>query len=156
MSKSTNPCKQCGKCGRKVADRGIRPTVRPALPSDIVPLNFFFDTALRRDYFIRRGQLEDMVKSDRHAVYIAEIDSVLVGVAVLTRGARLVNALVHPAYRGLGVGRALVLGSEAKEVRAKIDMSTGDPRRFYESLGFERAEKTGTKKNIQRMRRRAG
>ena len=43
----------------------------------------------------------------------AEIERVLVGIAVTTRGTRLVNALVHPAYRGLGVGRALVDSSGA-------------------------------------------
>lgn len=127
-------------------------TVRPATQRDRVPLEFFFDTALRRDYFLRRGQLAEMLSGVRHQVYIAEIDFVLVGVAVLTRGARLVNALVHPAYRGLGIGRALIEATGATEVRAKIDMSTGDPRGFYESLGF-RAVERNARGNIELMRR---
>lgn len=130
-------------------------TVRPALLSDHAPLQFFFDTVLRRDYFLRRGQLEEMLRSDRHSVFVAEFDLVLVGVAVLTRGARLVNALVHPAYRGLGVGRALVEESGAREVRAKLDMSTGDPRSFYASLGFSPTGERNGKGNIELMRRRS-
>ena len=111
-------------------------TVRDASLTDIAPLTFFFDTVLRNDYFLRRGQMEDMIRDRSHRVLIAEFDHVLVGVAVLTAGSRLVNALVHPAYRALGVGRAIVEASGADEVRAKIDMSTGDPRPFYRRLGF--------------------
>ena len=130
-----------------------RLTVRPAQPSDLVPLTFFFDTVLRRDYFIRRGQLEEILRGPHHRVFVAEIDAVLVGVAILTAGARLVNALVHPAYRGLGVGRALVRQSGTTEVRAKLDMSTGDPRGFYEALGFEATGERNDKGNIELMQR---
>lgn len=130
-------------------------TVRPATRGDLKPLEFFFDTALRRDYFMRRGQLRDLLTGRHHRVYVAEIDRVLVGVAVLTAGTRLVNALVHPAYRGLGIGRALVDATGASEVRAKIDMSTGDPRGFYRSLGFEAVERND-KGNIELMRRGNG
>jgi GNAT superfamily N-acetyltransferase len=138
-----------GDSGRPVAL-----TVRLATPSDLVPLTFFFDTALRKDYFLKRGQLADILKDQCHQVYVAEVDTVLVGVAVLTHGSRLVNALVHPAYRGLGIGRQLVRHSAASEVRAKIDMSTGDPREFYESLGFESTGCFNGKGNIEMMRRR--
>lgn len=126
--------------------------LRRATPLDFVPLCFFFDTVLRRDYFLRRGQLQDMLKSPYHQIYIAEVDAVLVGVAITTRATRLVNALVHPNFRGLGIGRALVDFSGATEVRAKLDMSTGDPRGFYQSMGFASAGRTGGKRNIEVMR----
>lgn len=128
--------------------------VRPALKSDFVPLVFFFDTALRKDYFLRRGQLEDMLQSPRHRVYVAEIDAILVGVAIATRGARLVNVLVHPAYRGLGIGRALVEHSGATEVRAKRTTSSGDPRGFYTALGFAPTGHTNAKGTVEIMRLR--
>jgi len=115
-------------------------------------LCFFFDTVLRKDYFLRRGQLEDILNGRHHKVFVAEIDGILVGVAILTRGTRLLNALVHPAYRGLAIGKELVSQSGAREVRAKLDMSTGDPRGFYESLGFEPTDQFNTKGNIQLMR----
>ena len=133
--------------------RPSRLIVRPAVRSDLTPLRFFFDALLRRDYFIRQGQLEELVNGPHHQVYIAEIDAVLVGVAVTTRGSRLANALVHPAYRQLGIGRALVERTGVTEVSAKLDMSTGDPRRFYEALGFKRTGKRNPKGNIELMRR---
>ena len=129
--------------------------VRPAGASDFVPLNFFFDTVLRRDYFVRRGQLRDILRGARHRVLVAELDAVLVGVAILTRGARLVNALIHPAYRGLGIGRALIAQSGAAQVRAKIDMSTGDPRGFYEQIGFVSTGRFNGKGNIELLERGA-
>jgi len=134
------------------AGRPVALTVRPALTSDGAPLSFFFDTVLRRDYFMRRGQLADMLRSPYHTVWVAEIDNILVGVAVTTRGTRLVNALVHPAYRGLGIGRALVRCSGAREVRAKLDMSSGDPRPFYAALGFRGTGETNDKGNVEIMR----
>lgn len=140
-----------GKNGRDAA-RPVALTVRPVRRGDLVPLGFFFDTVLRRDYFVRRGQLEDLVNGGYHQVYVAEIDAVLVGVAITTGGSRLVNALVHPAYRGLGIGKALVSFSGATEVRAKLDMSTGDPRGFYRSMGFVSTGVRTGKGNIEVLR----
>lgn len=133
-------------------DRAVSLTVRPAETGDAVPLAFFFDTVLRKDYFLRRGQLTDMLDSPYHQVWVAEIDAILVGVAITTCGTRLVNALVHPAYRGMGIGRALVYHTGATEVRAKLDLSTGDPRPFYEALGFQTTGKRNGKGNIEVMR----
>lgn len=127
-------------------------TLRPAGPRDAAALEFFCDAMLRKDYFLRRGQLQEMLAGQRHRVFVAEIDRVLVGMAITTRGTRLVNALVHPAYRGLGIGRALVGYSGATEVRAKIDMSTGDPRPFYRALGFQSAGEAQGRPNIKIMR----
>lgn len=141
---------------RAASDRAsVRLTLREALPSDLVPLTFFCDAMLRRDYFIRRGQLAEMIRSERHKVLVAEIDIVLVGMAILTRGSRLVNVLVHPAYRGLGIGRALVEASGATEVRVKRDMSAGDPTPFYRSLGFEAAATPRPDERIVLMTKRS-
>lgn len=127
--------------------------VRAAKPEDAGPLQFFFDAMLRRDYFLRRGQLREILNDAYHRVFLAELDGVLVGAAITTRGTRLINALVHPAYRGLGVGRALVQASGVNEVRAKLDMSSGDPRPFYERLGFACTGERNEKGNIVVMRR---
>jgi len=141
------------ECAGSRGDRPVALTVRPAEAGDAVPLGFFVDTALRRDYFLRRGQLDEMLRGTRHRVWEAEIDGVLVGLAITTRGTRLVNALVHPAYRGLGIGRALVEHSGAVEARVKCDMHTGDPRGFYRRLGFEPGPRTGRRGQIELMRR---
>lgn len=136
------------------SDSGVaRLTVRPAGRIDAEPLGFFFDTVLRRDYFLRRGQLADILSGRRHRVFVAELDGVLVGVAVLSAGSRLINALVHPGYRGLGIGRALIAASGAGEVRCKHDMSTGDPSAFYTGLGFVPTGERNGKGNIELMRR---
>ncbi len=127
-------------------------TIRRGEPDDLSPLSFFCDTALRRDYFLRRGQLAEMLRGDRHEVYIAEIDGVLVGLAVLTRPGRLVNVLVHPAYRGLGIGRCLVVTAGPREVRVKTDMSSGDPRPFYRRLGFRPSGERNARGNIEVFR----
>ncbi len=129
--------------------------IRTVTALDLAPLRFFFDTVLRNDYFLRRGQLEDICTDKYHTVYVAELDSVLVGVAIKTRGTCLTNVLVHPAYRGMQVGRALIEASGAISVRAKLDMSTGDPRRFYERLGFHRTGARNAKGNIELMERPA-
>jgi len=139
---------------RRAAARRIRVgrlAVRPALPGDLVPLRFFFDAMLRRDYFLRTGQLEEMIRGPHHRVLVAEIDTVLVGVAVLTAGSRLVNALVHPAYRGLGIGSELIRRSGATQVRVKTDMSAGDPSAFYQSLGFVPTGRRNARGNIVQM-----
>jgi GNAT superfamily N-acetyltransferase len=130
--------------------------VRAAGASDLEPLSFFFDTALRKDYFLKRGQLADIVRGAHHRVLVAELDAVLVGVAILTRGARLVNVLVHPSYRGLGIGSELIRASGAQEVRAKLDMSAGDPRGFYRALGFRGTGQFNGKGNIELMRAARG
>lgn len=144
--------KRVAECEVAAPGGAMRLTVRRARATDAVPLGFFFDTLLRRDYFMRRGQLTHMLQSPRHGVWVAEIDTVLVGVAITTCGTRLVNALVHPAYRGLGIGRELVRQTRATEVRAKLDMHSGDPRGFYRALGYESTGKRNEKGNIEIMR----
>lgn len=142
-----------GTCRGVTNSPPVELRVRPAQPGDLEPLRFFFDTALRKDYFIRRGQLEEILDGPHHQVFVAEIDAILVGVAITTRGTRLVNALVHPAYRGIGIGRALLAATNVTEVRVKTDMSTGDPRPFYRACGFRATGTRNRRGNIELMRR---
>jgi GNAT superfamily N-acetyltransferase len=132
---------------------GLR--LRKAGEDDAPALQFFFDTALRRDYFVRRGQLEELLTDGYHDVWIAELHGVLVGIAIRTRGVCLTNVLVHPAYRGLQIGAALIEATGATEVRAKVDMSAGDPRGFYRRLGFRPSGERNAKGNIEVLRRSA-
>jgi GNAT superfamily N-acetyltransferase len=134
------------------AEMPVNLTVRPAVRSDLRPLGFFFDTVLRRDYFLRRGQLTEMLHGPHHQLYVAEIDTILVGVAITTRHTRLVNVLVHPGYRGLGIGPALLGHANVREVRVKTNMSTGDPRAFYRRLGYRGAGRDPSKPHIEIMR----
>jgi GNAT superfamily N-acetyltransferase len=129
-----------------------RLTLRRATLHDAISLNFFFDAMLRKDYFLRRGQLTEILAGTHHKVFIAEIDCVLVGIAIVSGGSRLINVLVHPAYRGLGIGRALVEQTRATEVRAKLDMHGGDPRGFYRALGYRSTGRFNAKGNVEVMR----
>jgi N-acetylglutamate synthase-like GNAT family acetyltransferase len=143
-----------GRSPRNVGQKGNPAllTVRSAGLPDLVPLTFFIDAVLRKDYFLRRGQLESMLRDRYHEILIAELDTVLVGVAITTRGTHLVNLLVHPAYRKLGIGRCLIERSGAQSVSVKLDMSSGNPRAFYEALGFESTGQRNRKGNIESMR----
>jgi len=145
---------RAGVAGRS-SSLPARLVVRRATAGDLVPLTFFFDTLLRRDYFLRRGQLAEILRGVHHQLYVAELDSILVGAAVTTGNSHLVNILVHPAYRRLGIGEALVRASGAQSVSAKLDMSAGDPRSFYEALGFEGTGHKNSKGNIELMRLRS-
>ncbi len=141
------------------ARRPVALTLRRAHLGDLRALQFFFDAFMRKDYFLRSGQLREILRGRYHQVYIAEIDCVLVGIAITTRGSRLINALVHPAYRGLGIGRTLIEASGAREARVKTNMSSGNPSWFYHRLGFrvvnEGCGETGrlAKPHILTMRR---
>ena len=165
MSNTTTHETRRMRAATTTADRRelARPTLRPieraelqmrkAGIADREPIRFFFDTALRRDYFVRRGQLDELLLGRYHDVYLAELGGVLVGIAIKTQGTRLVNVLIHPAYRGLRIGQALIEATGATEVRAKADMSSGDPRGFYEKLGFRPTGQFNKKGNIELMRR---
>ncbi len=146
-----SPAARPGAAPARPATLPARFVLRPAQPGDEAPLQFFFDVTLRRDYFLRRGQLRDMLRGGRHRVLVAEIGGVLVGIAVTTRRATLVNLLIHPAFRGVGLGSALVDASGAQTVRVKTDMRSGDPRRFYEQLGFKAIGPAAGKPHIERM-----
>ncbi|MBK8913591.1 MAG: GNAT family N-acetyltransferase [Phycisphaerales bacterium] len=148
-----DPAPPAARLGAVQSDAELSPElqIRPALPGDHVPLQFFFDTTLRRDYFMRRGQLRDMLRGGRHRVWVAELAGVLVGVAITTARARLVNLLVHPACRGIGLARALVRAASPVDARVKTDGSAGDPRGFFRSLGFVSAGATPHKPHIELM-----
>ncbi len=158
---TSDTCRKRGETEdtRQLARTALRPIERAELQMrkagivDREPIRFFFDTALRRDYFVRRGQLDDLLLGRYHDVFLAELGGVLVGIAIKTQGTRLVNVLIHPAYRGLRIGQALIEATGATEVRAKADMSSGDPRGFYEKMGFRPTGQFNKKGNIELMRR---
>ncbi len=144
-----------GQAAAQLGAPALRPAaliLRRAGATDLKPLEFFFDTLLRNDYFLRRGQLAEMLDDGYHEVYVAEIDAVLVGAAITTGGARLVNVLIHPAYRGIGLGSALLNFSRAWEVRVKTDVSAGDPRGFYRRAGFRSVARDAARPHIEIMR----
>ena len=71
-SKHGQIAKRGGKNGRAVKPApepdcvAAELTVRRSEASDEIPLGFFFDTVLRKDYFVRRGQLNDILNGKYH------------------------------------------------------------------------------------------
>jgi len=88
---------------------------------------------------------------DKESILVAEVDGKVVGTLEVAKAykarfgffAVLRRFVVHPAYRGRGVGKALIqyaleeakrMGCNALEL--SVDPENTRPHKFYESLGF--------------------
>ncbi len=86
--------------------------------------------------------------NNSHALVTARVDGRLIGLCnALSDGYLVVyysNFLVHPAYQGQGIGRAMMekmhekYGSFHQQILVSYQEAVG----FYRSMGFERAGKT--------------
>lgn len=123
--------------------------IRRAEINDIPRILGFVDIYLRRDWLLRRPYLVEKIK---HKVsYIAEENEKIVAWATCDKG-RLYNLLIHPAYRGFGIGAHFIKFLNPSIIRSKSDQSTGDPTKFYEKLGYKIiSQKEGRKRNINIM-----
>lgn len=110
-------------------------TYRKALKTDLDKLRDFVDTYLK-DYFLPEEILAD--KLDRDLVILAlNYNEDIIGIAIKsTLNHTLWNLLVHPEYRGRGIGKALVELTKPLKIRCKWNISTGNPTEFYEKLGY--------------------
>lgn len=116
-------------------------------------LSFWIDTHLRKDYFMPRRQLRELLARPNSDTWVVVIGGEVVGLAVVWGNLRLHNLLLDAAWRGRGLGAVVVESLGIGEVRSKANMSTGDPKGFYEKLGFKEAEKAGKNGQIRVMRR---
>ena len=97
---------------------------------------------LRRDYAAARRTIDDPAKE----VYLADLGGALVGFVVLTMAGAFVGYIqsicVAPAWRGRGVGTALLRHAEARILREVpnvfLCVSSFNPRAqaLYERLGY--------------------
>lgn len=127
-------------------------TIRDAVGQDFAMISTFLDKHLRRDYFITREQLQHVLGRRYHELVLAMDWDRLVGIAIMTKAARtLVNLLVDPEYRCRGIGDALLATLQVERVRAKLDVSDGDPRDFYRARGFRSSGRFNSKGNIEIM-----
>lgn len=112
--------------------------IRDASPFDFAPIREFLDRYLRRDYFVRDGQLLAVLGGRYHRCVVAEDPPVILGVGIISRARRqLINLLVCPDWRGQGLGTAIFERLSPRLIRVKYNMSTGSPALFYDRLGFE-------------------
>lgn len=113
-----------------------------------------FDRFFKAYAFIPRAILEVQIK--KMQVYVIRVDGHIRAVAIGKRRQVLWNILVHPDFRGRGLGRRLVEYVAAKTVRVKCRdrrkrKGFSDPTEFYRRLGyrfvrFERPEGHWTRK----------
>lgn len=124
--------------------------VREATRHDFEMLCAFMDRELRKDYFIPRRQLEHVLTGRYHRTWLAVEDHKILGVAIISRARRtLINLLVAGCERNRGLGAALLRACRCEIVRAKLDVSAGDPRDFYCSRGYRRTGEFNRKGNIE-------
>lgn len=149
--------------------------IRRADERDIPSIVLFLDSYLSKDFFMTAGVIRRCVTGDNpdggtrtpYFVWLAfeEEGDILVGVCIVSTSLTLENLVVHPTRRGKGIGKALLLKAFPLEIRAKTDMSSGNPIEFYEKCGYRVIEiadpkfrymlKSKGKHNIALMRRTA-
>jgi GNAT superfamily N-acetyltransferase len=108
--------------------------LRLATTEDLAALQVYVDVLMRRDYYMTPKQLRDAVT--RHETYVLAIDGILIAIAIVCGQGTLVNLVVHPLARGLGLGRVILNALELHRIRVKTNQSTGDPTGFYTRCGW--------------------
>lgn len=126
--------------------------IRNAVADDFVEVSAFLDEYLRKDYFVKHAQLQEILRGRHHEMVLAIDQERIVGVAIMTKRLRtLVNLLVDPCERKRGIGDALLSRLQVERVRAKLNVSDGDPSGYYRKRGYrDSAERTG-KQHIKIM-----
>lgn len=110
----------------------------------------FLDAELRRDYFIPRRQQAEILEGRYHIVWLALEEGHILGMAIVSKAKMtLCNLLVAAAARNRGIGDALLRKSAVSRVRAKLDVSAGDPRDFYRKRGFIGTGEFNPKGNVE-------
>ena len=101
------------------------------------------------DYFVSKQQHRDYFKNC--SVYIALDNDNVIGRGVKEKTNILIHLLIDANYRGRGIGQKMMKIINPDIIRSKSDQSTGDPKKFYEKLGYKSVTpgKTGRKKNIE-------
>ena len=117
-----------------------------ATNTDIESIVNFIDTYYRKDYFLPKSKVVRMVTGEVDPkfgnnrkplnVWISRDKNGISGVAFVTLSKTLIQLLVRPDCRKIGVGSKLIEFSCPEHIRCKIDTSTGDPTGFYYNNGF--------------------
>lgn len=126
--------------------------IRDAVVDDFDVIREFLDDELRRDYFVTGEQLRDILNGRYHRTWLAIDDNVIVGLAIVTNAYRtLVNLLVAQNQRRRGIGDRLLQAAKPERIRAKMDVSAGDPTQFYVARGYRTTGEINAKGNISIM-----
>lgn len=115
--------------------------------SDVLAVEHFADSVLRDDFFFRKGHWLSLVADSRVQLFVVRVRpggqpewSEICGIVVLYADSILHNLFLSRSWRSVGLGSAIIEAVSPTKIRAKIDMSTGDPSGFYARLGFTHEE----------------
>ena len=103
---------------------------------DLDPVGAWIDMYLRDDFFFRRGHLKAVLERETNDVFAVLHGGEFVGIWIEYEGSVLQNLYIEPAFRKLGIGSALVEFRRPLAIRAKTDMTSGDPVPFYARHGY--------------------
>jgi hypothetical protein len=109
------------------------------------------DAGLRADAYIPRGQMRAILKRSCSDVYIILYEEQVCGFAILYTGRTLHNLFIVDWARRKGVGGCVLSLLDPQKIRSKSDISTGNPREFYEAANYIRTGVDPEKPHIEIM-----
>lgn len=121
---------------RSVAHPTLEITLEKCGPEDLEPMLDRLETLLHEDYFFRRKHFAAILARENATVWAIRIDLDFAAIAIVYNGSTLQNLYVHPEHRRQGVGAAVLAALNPAIVRAKGDMSQGNPIPFYQKEGY--------------------
>ncbi len=133
-------------------------TIREANPSDLNQIRTFTDFWLSgrgmkkkapgavNDVFISPGQHAKYIRS--YNVFLMFYSNQLIGWAVKQYHHQLIHLLISGYHRNQGFGTFFLKIIKPELIRSKTDQSSGNPKRFYESLGYESIGRTTSKPKL--------
>jgi GNAT superfamily N-acetyltransferase len=136
---------------RSVPHQTLRITIEQCGPEDLEPMLDRLETLLHEDYFFRRKHFAAILARPNAAVYAIRVDFDFAAIAIVYNGSTLQNLYVHPEHRRQGVGEAVLSLLNPDVVRAKGNMSQGNPVPFYEKQGYRTVGADATKPHILLM-----
>lgn len=130
--------------------------------NDANALQDWTDAALREDYYFKKGHWMNLLVRPQVQVYAIAVGSdpasplwATAGLVIVYHNTRLLNLYVAKEYRSMALGTEVMRTISPNEVRAKTDMTAGDPTPFYERLGYEvQQQEQGPNGTISIMRKR--
>lgn len=127
-------------------------TIIKAGEPDIESIIEFIDTFYRKDYFLPKknvvrmvtGKVDKRFGNDRKPIYvwISKDQQGISGIAFVTRSKTLIQLLIRPDCRKMGIGTRLLEFAKPEKIRCKVDTSSGDPTGFYLKNGFLEYQRT--------------
>lgn len=140
---------------RSVPHPTLEITIEQCGPEDLEPMLDRLETLLHEDYFFRRKHFEAVLARAAVAVYAVRVSGDFAAIAIMYNGSTLQNLYIHPEHRRLGVGTAVLSLLNPEVIRAKGNMSQGNPVPFYQQNGYQAVGADPHKPHIVLMEKQA-